>query len=176
MRKHNGMRPQDVPILLKIIAKGGVAWMNKTLAEELFISPAEISESLHRSVVAGLINADKKKVHRQTLLEFIEYGLHVVFPVTPGGFVNGLFTAHSHAFMQKHFRSDFPYVWPDPKGVNRGLAVEPLYKEMAKAAQLDEVFYKLAALVEVARVGKTREFKIAMEEIKIIFRQHEPSH
>jgi len=176
MRKHNGMRPQDVAILLKIVLKQDEQWLNKDLSEELFISPAEISESLHRSAMAGLINSSKKKVHRQTLLEFIEYGLHVVFPVIPGGLVNGVFTAHSHPFMQKHFKSDFHYVWPDVKGNERGLLIEPLYKDVVKAIRLNAQFYKVMALLDVVRVGKARELKVAIEEIDKILNKHEPSY
>ena len=73
MRQHNGMRPQDIVILLKIIAKGDNPWQNKDLAAELYISPSEISESLNRSAMAGLIDADqRKKVYRQSLMEFLE--------------------------------------------------------------------------------------------------------
>jgi Mn-dependent DtxR family transcriptional regulator len=82
MRQHNGMRPQDVVILLKIITKKDRPWQNKDLAGELFISPAEVSDSLSRSEVAGLIDASKKIVFRQSLMEFLEHGL--CFPCTSG--------------------------------------------------------------------------------------------
>jgi len=159
------MRPQDIVILLKIIALGDQSWQNKDLAAALFISPSEISESLHRSAMAGLINADKKRVHRQTLQEFIEYGLHVVFPAIPGGMVNGLFTAHSHPFMRKHFSSSEPLVWPDIAGKDRGLSLSPLYKDVPKAAQQDATLYKMLALLDVVRVGKVRELKVALGEL-----------
>lgn len=55
------MRPQDIVILLKIIAKEGESWHNKDLSEELFISASEVSESLRRSGIAGLIDMEKKK-------------------------------------------------------------------------------------------------------------------
>ena len=54
------MRPQDIVVLLKIVAKGDQPWQNKDLAAELFISPAEISESLNRSGMGGLIEHEKK--------------------------------------------------------------------------------------------------------------------
>ena len=56
------MRPHDVVILLKIVAKGNASWFNKDLANELYISQSEISESLNRSKIAGLISGDKKQV------------------------------------------------------------------------------------------------------------------
>jgi hypothetical protein len=173
MRKHNGMRPQDIVILLKIIANGTVAWQNKDLASELYISPSEISESLNRSLIAGLINAEKTKVHRQSFLEFIEYGFHYVFPAAPGSLVNGLPTAHSHPFMKSHFSSELGYVWPYVNGKARGLAIEPLYPDVPLAAMQDEALYKMLALTDVLRVGKAREIILAKKELKKII-EHEP--
>jgi len=163
------MRPQDVPILLKIMAKGETPWQNKDLAAELSFSPSEISESLNRSLIAGLINIEKRKVHRQSLLEFIEYGLHYTFPAVPGPIVNGLPTAHSHPFLQQYFDTSVIYVWPDVNGNYRGQAIEPLFKNVVKASEQDDIFYKLMALVDVLRVGKTREIKVAREELKKSF-------
>jgi len=168
MRKHSGMRPQDIVILLKIIAKKDQPWQFKDLAQELHISPSEISESLHRSSIGGLIEADtRKKVYRQSLIEFLEHGLHYVFPALPGSMVNGIYTAHSHPIMQKEFASDsLPYVWPEPRGAVRGLAIEPLYKEQVEAVRKDPILYEMLALLDVIRVGRVREVKFAIEELK----------
>ena len=138
MRQHNGMRPQDIVILLKIIAKGDNPWQNKDLAAELYISPSEISESLNRSAMAGLIDADqRKKVYRQSLMEFLEHGLHYVFPAIPGTLVTGIYTAHSHPFMQLEFKTEsLHYVWPYAKGEVIGLSIQPFYKEQVKAVKL----------------------------------------
>jgi hypothetical protein len=167
MRKHNGMRPQDIVILVKIVAKGNQVWQNKDLAHELFISPGEISDSLNRSAMAGLIdNEKKKKVYRTSLLEFVEHGLHYVFPALPGTMVNGLYTAHSHPTMQQHFSSELNYVWPDPRGEVRGLSIEPLYKHQVKSSRIDDKLYLMLALIDVVRVGKVREMKVALEKLK----------
>ena len=167
MRKHSGMRPQDVAVLLKIISKKSENWQNKDLANELFISQSEISDSLNRSSLGGLIESEKKKkVFRNSLIEFIEHGLHYVFPALPGSMTNGIYTAHSHPFMQQHFFSELNYVWPDPRGEVRGLGIEPLYKEQVKAAKNDDTLYLMLALIDVIRVGRVREMKIAIQELK----------
>jgi len=69
MRKHNGMRPQDIVILLKIIALGKQDWQNKDLAQSLFINGSEISEALNRNQLAGLMD-QKRKVNRKGYLNF----------------------------------------------------------------------------------------------------------
>lgn len=174
MRKHNGMRPQDVVVLLKIIALGKKEWQNKDLAQSLYISGSEISEALNRNQLAGLIDFNKKKVNRQSLFEFLEHGLHYVFPQFPGAMANGIATAHGHPFMKELFNSDLIYVWPDFSGEVRGLTIDPLYPNQIKAVKDDLRLYKLLALVDVIRVGRTREFEMAIAELRKII-LNEPS-
>lgn len=173
MRKHNGMRPQDIVILFKIIAKGNDSWQNKDLAYELNISQSEISDSLGRSFVGGLINEAKKKVHRLALMEFIEHGLRYVFPAVPGSLGIGIPTAYAHPFMAEMFKSDMPLVWPHINGRVRGLTLEPLYKDAANAAERDEKLYTLLALTDVIRIGKVREKNMALKELKRILFKNE---
>lgn len=175
MRKHNGMRPQDVAILLKIAALNNNHFQLVQLSASLFVSLSEVSESLNRSQIASLIDFDKKRIHRQNFFEFLEHGVRYVFPQRPGTMVRGIPTAHSHPFMKKSFASETNYVWPDVNGTVLGLQIEPFYLKQAQAAKEDELFYKLLALVDVIRVGKTREVKIALEELKKLI-LHEPRH
>jgi hypothetical protein len=110
MRKHQGMRPQDIVILLKIIVLRGKPWLNKDLAQSLYISASEIGESLSRSEIAGLIDFNKKRVNRPGLFEFLEHGLHYVFPQQPGSMVTGVPTAHGHPFVKRFIEADLLYV------------------------------------------------------------------
>ncbi|HLO70288.1 MAG TPA: hypothetical protein VK167_05435 [Flavipsychrobacter sp.] len=159
------MKPQDIVVLLKIILYKGSAWQSKELAAKLHISPSEVSKSLQRSEYAGLINAERG-VARQALMEFIQYGLSYVFPAKPGSMVNGVLTAHSHPYMAKYFSSSMKYVWADAKGYDRGLEIEPLYENAVKAVKEDEQLYKILALIDVIRVGRVREMKLAIDELK----------
>lgn len=56
MKKHNGMRPQDIVVLLKIISIHD-SWRNIDLANALQISPSEVSEALNRCMIARLIDS-----------------------------------------------------------------------------------------------------------------------
>jgi hypothetical protein len=178
MRKHNGMRPQDIAILLKIIAMNLQHWQLVELSNSLHISISEISESLNRNRLAGLIDYNKKIVNRQSLLEFLEHGIRYVFPLQPGSMVRGIPTAHSHPFMKNYFISEMNYVWPDNKGNVMGLMIEPLYLKQVEAVKEDLLYYKLLSLVDVIRVGKVREVKYAVDELKnqILQEPYEPSH
>ena len=166
MRSHNGMRPLDIVVLMKLIALKNNSWQYRDLSSTLYISTSEISESINRSVIAGLIDKQSKKVMRNALMEFIQYGIHYVFPQIPGALVNGIETAHSHKFYKQKFVSEIPYVWPSINGNIRGQAIEPLHKGVVKAIESDEDLYKLLASIDILRVGKTREIKIAINELK----------
>lgn len=168
MRKHNGMRPQDVAILLKIIALKSIDWQLVPLSSSLQISISEISESLNRSRLAGLVDYQKKRPNKQSILEFLEHGVKYVFPQKPGAMSKGIVTAHSHPFMKQYFSSEENYVWADRDGEVIGQTIEPFYEKQPLAAKSDPEFYKLLALVDVLRVGKVREVKIALEELKRI--------
>lgn len=160
------MRPQDIVILLKIITTSKKDWQYRDLAADLFISISEISDSLHRSHIAGLIDETRRRVHRQSLMEFIEHGLHYVFPQVPGTLVTGMPTAHSHNFFKNQINSEITYVWPDDNGGERGLAILPLHKSVTAAASKDERLYKLLACIDVIRIGRSREIKLALKELK----------
>ena len=162
------MRPQDIVILLKIIVLGDNPWLNKDLAQSLYISPSEIGESLSRNEIAGLIDFNKKRVNRPGLFEFLEHGLHYVFPQQPGSMVTGVPTAHGHPFFQQIIDADLLYVWPDAKGDVRGLSIEPLYPNQVKAIREDSKLYALLALLDVIRVGRVREIEIAINELRNI--------
>lgn len=160
------MRPQDIVILLKILTLKKQSWQYRDLASLLSMSISEVSESLNRSYLAGLVDESKKKVRRQALMEFLEYGLHYVFPQLPGRLVTGVPTAHSHPFYSKKIVSEMDYVWPDVEGSVKGLSVLPLYKTVTKAITKDEDLYKLLAGIDIIRVGKARELKLALQELK----------
>ncbi len=166
MKKHNGMRPQDIVILMKIVAKRNNAWYMKDLADELGISQSEISESLNRSMQAGLIAADKRRVITTALLEFLQHGLRYVFPQHPGPVVRGMPTAHSALPLSRSISSDEPFVWPWARGVQRGQSIEPLHPSVPKACERDETLHALLALTDALRVGKAREQSLAMQELR----------
>ena len=166
MRKHTGIRPQDIVILVKIISYGQPPWMAKDLAINLFLSGSEVSESLNRSAYAGLIDKNKKKVLKLNFLDFIIHGLRYTFPQQPGSIVRGMPTAHSHPRLQNKFIADTKFVWPDTESNAIGLSIEPFYSKQAKAARQDESLYYNLCLIDMIRGGTPREVIFAKEELK----------
>ncbi|MFY0607958.1 MAG: hypothetical protein JXR10_14665 [Cyclobacteriaceae bacterium] len=160
------MRPQDIVILLKIVIKGDQPWTMKALSHELEISASEVSESLNRSSIAGLLFQNKKQVMRQGLMDFLQYGLCYVYPQQPGALVRGIPTAHAAPPLSQEIMSDTPYVWPHHEGNLRGQAIEPLYPSVPAACLKDLAFYEVMALCDALRVGRARERNIAVEVLK----------
>lgn len=166
MKKHNGMRPHDVVILLKIIAIDNENWMMKDIANTLYISSSEVSESLNRSAWAGLITNDKRSVFKSALFDFITHGLKYVYPQKPGAMVRGIKTAHSAPPLSFEILSNQNYVWPYAEGDSKGFAIEPLHPNVPKACLEDPKLYELLALLDSVRVGTTREQNVAINELK----------
>lgn len=166
MKKHNGMRPHDIVVLLKIIAIGTENWLMKDIANKLYISPSEVSESLNRSVLAGLITNDKKRIFKSALIDFIIYGLKYVYPQKPGALVRGMKTAHSAPPLSFEIESTVDYVWPYAEGDSRGFSVEPLHSNVPEACLEDPILYELLALIDALRIGNTREQNIAINELR----------
>lgn len=167
MRKHNGMRPQDIVVLLKIIELKYDNWRYADLAFSLHISASEITETLNRCKIAGLIDVKKRKVHINSFKEFLIYGLKYVFPAKPGAIVRGIPTAHSASPISEYISTGVDvYVWPFAKGNKRGQAIEPLYKTIPAIVQEDKLFYELLVIIDTIRVGRAREIKIAIEELE----------
>lgn len=155
------MRPQDLAVLLKIIAYGEADWLQKQLANDLSISKSEVCESLNRSVFADLLSADKKTVNKKAIEGFIIYGIKYAFPTKPGTLAVGIATSSFSPILKDYFSEQTPLVWPHKTGDQRGLLVEPLYAGAAEASQKDPMLYDLLALCDVFRVGEEKEVKKA---------------
>lgn len=162
MKKHNGMRPQDIVILLALLAEKGAN--NKQIAHLLQISESEVSESLHRSEYAGLITDTKsKQINKRALLDFVNWGLRYVFPARPMSFGRGVATAHSAEPLKSKLVSDENYVWANPEGNLRGLVIEPLYATLPFITEKNKALYESLALVDAIRTGTARTVVLAKE-------------
>ncbi|MEX1003614.1 MAG: hypothetical protein WDZ35_15960 [Crocinitomicaceae bacterium] len=166
MKKHSGMRPHDIAILLKIASKRREKWLMKDLAQELKISASEISESINRSVIGGLISSDKRTLKKLALLDFLKSGIRHVYPQQAGAMTRGINTAISAPPLMNEFMTEESFVWPYGKGKTRGQAIEPLHPNTPEACLNDAKYYELMALTDAIRIGKVREQNIAFEMLK----------
>ena len=158
-----GMKPQDIVIILKIALQENKPWTQLSLANSLFISQSEISESIYRSKYARLLVNQGKQVNRRALLDLLQFGVPYVFPQQPGEVVRGVPTSHSAAPLSEHIMSNEHYVWPYAKGKLRGHSIQPLFPTVVQAVQVDPELHELLALVDALRVGRARERNLSIE-------------
>ncbi|MBX0290692.1 hypothetical protein K3G63_09600 [Hymenobacter sp. HSC-4F20] len=149
MRKHHGMRPQDVVLLLKISLLEKLNWQGKALAAALGLSPAEVSDALRRCQFARLLHPEHRTINRPRLLRFLVHGLPCVFPVELGPHQQGL-----PILLPKQGGLATPetYVWPTADGPAWGATIEPLYPGAVLAARQDPALHELLTLTEVLRL------------------------
>lgn len=162
------LRPHDVLVALKLLVDDCRGRQQQHIADELGISPGELSKSLRRLREAELISAHELRTLRSPFMEFAVHGLRYVLPVKRHGVVCGLPTAHAAAPLRDRIVSDgaVPPVWPDPSGTVRGEAWEPLSASAVYAAKRDVRMYQGLALLDAIRGGRARERELAAEYLR----------
>jgi DNA-binding Lrp family transcriptional regulator len=162
------LKPQDVYVALKIVASG-FRGPYAQIAGELAMSPSEVHASVKRAQSAKLIHGPElqNRPNFAALEEFLVHGMKYVFPAGRGEFTRGVPTSYAAEPLRNvigHGNEPIP-VWPYPKGEERGVAFEPLYKTAPGAAMRDPVFYEYLALADALRDGRARERKYAEQEL-----------
>ncbi|WP_428622537.1 hypothetical protein [Sedimenticola sp.] len=173
------LKPQDVLVLLKLVAMGHQAWAYHRLALELGMSPSEVHAAIKRALAANLAlqEGDRVVPNMRNLEEFLVHGLRYVFVPERGQMCRGMLTAHAAPPLATHFVPDAepPPVWPSVDGEVRGLQFSPLYKSAPEAAGRDRQLYELLALVDAIRGGRAREREWAIREIRERMERYEKS-
>lgn len=167
MEKFNGLRPQDVLVLLKITTFLDDKWLLADIASSLAISLSETSNALERCRICGLIDQRKRTVNRLAMRDFLIYGLKYVYPAQVGGSSRGIPTANSaEPIRSRIVEGSENLVWPYYKGTRRGNAVTPLYPTVPKIVEHQPALYEWLVIVDTLRLGKAREKSIAVEELE----------
>lgn len=172
------LKPQDILLLLKLLARGKSSWTFNSLALELNMSPSEVHGAAKRVQASKLAIEDKDQVRPnvRNLLEFLQHGIQYVFVPDLGGLIRGLPTVHAAPPMNKVFQDEeLPPVWPDPEGEVRGLSFAPLYKSVPTAVKRDPMLYELLVLVDAIRAGRAREKNWAIKELNKRFARYDKS-
>jgi len=164
------LKPQDVLVVLKLLAMGQRSWSYAWLAVQLGMSPSQLHSAVRRALAAQLAVRQGAAIvaNIRNLEEFLVHGLKYVFVPDRGEMTRGVPTGHAAPPLNQHFVSaDEPSpVWPDPEGEVRGTAFSPLYSAAPRAARSDPQLYELLVLVDAIRGGRARERDIAVKELK----------
>lgn len=155
---------QAMVVLLKVAGKPA-DWTVRSLEAETGLARAGIHRSLQRLSAAGLYDAPRRRANLTQAEEFLVHGVKYLFPPTLGGETRGIPTAWAAAPLAEQLApsSELPPVWPDPKGKQRGIALEPLHRAAAEIARRDPALAERLALVDALRLGDARTRRLAAE-------------
>lgn len=166
------LKPQDILIVLKLIAMGGRPWSYVLLANELSMSASEINAGVKRCMSANLLVEDfiggkKPKPALKAVEEFLVHGLKYAFVPERGELTRGVPTGYAAEPLKGEILAsdEPPPVWPYSEGEVRGYSFSPLYRSAPQAALADKRLYELLVLVDAIRGGKAREKEIAVSEL-----------
>jgi hypothetical protein len=164
------LKPQDVLVVLKLLAMGQRSWSYAWLAVQLGMSPSQLHSAVKRALAAQLAVRKGGDIipNIRNLEEFLVHGLKYVFVPERGELTRGIPTGHAAPPLDRHFVSSTepPPVWPEAQGNVRGVAFSPLYNLAPRAARSDPQLYELLVLVDAIRGGRARERELAIKELR----------
>jgi hypothetical protein len=163
------LKPQDIPVVLKLLTYREKRPPLSQIAVELELSPSQIHHSLRRLEAARLVHsaALNHAPNLRALGEFLVHGVKYAFPPERGEMTRGVPTAHAaKPLRDRVVQSDEPPpVWPWSEGPERGMSFQPFYATMPGAALRDPQLYEMLALVDAIRDGRARERGMAEQEL-----------
>lgn len=160
------LKPQDLVVLFKLMLLGKETFTYASLAKALFLSASEVHASLARTRLARLVGPNQNgsvSVASAAFRDLLLHGARYVFPPVTGSMVRGTPTAHAGPSLRDVIvqTEEPPPVWPYAKGTVRGLALQPLYPTVPRAASLDSRLYDALSLFDALRIGRSRERDLA---------------
>ena len=162
------LKPQDIVVLLKLIAARTKEWSFASLAADLFMSPSEVHAGIKRATAARLFDESRKMPVRKSLEEFLVHGVKYAYPPQHGALTRGIPTGYAAYPLNEMLAlgaNDVPPVWSHPEGEVRGYEFLPLYKSAPSAALKDKDLYALLAIIDAIRDGRARERELAVKEL-----------
>lgn len=181
--KQGILHPGDISVALQL----AVAPESKLteIAGATARSLGEVHNATERLRKARLIAPERRRIVIDPFLLFLRWGVPYAFPPIIGGMAIGIETAtltervgpedrHSRAIDQQpiHHRES-EYVWPSAEGEIRGQALVPLYPAAPTVARLNPGLWMLLSLVDLIRVGGTREGSVAIDAISALCSRRE---
>lgn len=162
------LKPQDLLVLLKVVAHPQQRWTYAALGVALSMSPSETHACVKRAVASGLAVAKAQggwSPVRPALLEFVLHGVRYVWPASIGPVKRGVPTSYGAeplAGMVNAAPGEAP-VWAHPAGNAKGPILSPLYRTVPQAALADPALHQLLAMVDALRTGRARERALATQ-------------
>lgn len=165
VNRQPALKPQDLYLLLALLAMRGEVLTYPELAAFAGISMSEVHGALKRAEQARLLAfLDKQpRIVVPAFKEFLLHGARYAFPALRGGMVGGVPTGYAAAPLNALIApsADPVPVWPHAEGSARGIALLPLYPSAPAAALRSPALYENLALFDALRMGNARERNLA---------------
>lgn len=164
------LKPQDILVLLKLVAINKKGFTYNEIADSLSMSSSEVHAGIKRTTAGRLFDATIKAPNRKALEEFLVHGIKYCFIPERGEITRGIPTSHAATPIKDLIsqNNEYPPVWPHPEGNVRGYSFAPLYRTAPGAALKDDKLYSLLVVVDALRDGRARERDVAVKELKRI--------
>jgi hypothetical protein len=161
-----GLKPQDLLILLKYwsLKRAGQASSVRGVAEEIGVSPGEVSKGTKRLVASHLLVERSGAVFAEAgaMLEWLSFGIRYAYPQESVGYGRGMATSWNCPLIDSEVVAPAPpLVWAVPGGDVDGALIRPVHASVPYAAGRDPDLYRMLSLLEAIRGGKPRELVIA---------------
>lgn len=166
------LKPQDLLVLLKVVANPSQRWTYAALGEALSMSSSETHASVKRAQTCGLAAAQASGAWtpvRSTLLEFVLHGVRYVWPAILGPAKRGVPTSFGVEPLSSQLMvvpGEAP-VWAHPQGSAKGPTLSPLYRTAPQSALNDPALHRLLALLDALRAGRARERALAAMQMEV---------
>ena len=161
------MKRQDMVVLAKLCEPEAREMGYAALGASLALSASETHAAVKRLRECGLLDGHRTLAKRNAL-EFLSSGLRYVFPLrSTGEMARGVSTGWAGPGAAEVFAGEgLPPVWACEEGETLGVAVEPLYPTVPRAALEDPALHRRLALFDLLRGGRIREQEWARKQLE----------
>lgn len=159
------LHPSDVAVALclSVASASDVDDLGyREIGERVRISHGEAHNAIKRLRVARLVAAHSHMVAKSFLVEFLLHGVRYAFPPMLGAPTRGVPTGPAAPLLGEGFSGEAEMlVWPSAEGAARGASLVPLIPSAPDLPAHNPALYELLVIVDVLRVGRSRERRVA---------------
>ena len=170
------LKPIDLLVGLKILSSDS-SLTQMELATKLCLSSSQVNSAIKTLLAAKLLTLrhDKPFPVVVAMEEFVLSGVKYCYPAKIGELTVGMPTAHAaEPLVQEIISNGDPVpVWPYVDGKVRGVALEPLHKNVPKALTEypDPELLIFLVLIDALRIGRAREKTLAEKYLRQQFKK-----
>jgi hypothetical protein len=161
------IRGQDILVLLRLWGADSPDWSLASVGDGLELASSAVFRALERLGRAGLYDPRAHRIRHAQGHEFMVHASRYLFPPDFDGESRGVPAAWSAPPLRDRLASGdgLPVVWAHPAGEVRGIALEPVHRNVPNIAIRDADMAELLAIFDGLRAGDARVRDVAADEL-----------